>query len=160
MTETRSKFTMILFSGDYDKAMAAFTLANGAAGNGMEVTLFFTFWGVSLLRYRTERHSNFLENMFKSMLPMGPDDLGLSKMNFGGIGAQLMERLIQQKNGQTLDDLFKMAQDRRIRFIACEASLKLLGIEPAELIPYDRLEIAGVDTFLANAAESKISLFI
>lgn len=160
MTEPNSKFTMILFSGDYDKAMAAFTLANGAAGNGMEVTIFFTFWGVSLLRYRTEHNSNFLENMFKTMLPMGPTELGLSKMNFGGIGAQLMQTLIQQKNGQTLDDLFKMAQDRKIRFIACEASLKLMGIEPSELIEYDHLEVAGVDKFLENAAESKISLFI
>jgi peroxiredoxin family protein len=160
ITEPNSKFTMILFSGDYDKAMAAFTLANGAAGNGMDVAIFFTFWGVSLLRHQTVHHQGFLENMFKTMLPMGPAELGLSKMNFGGIGAQLMEALIHQKKGQTLDDLFKMAQDRKIHFIACEASLKLLGIEPAELIPYERLEISGVDTFLKNASESKISLFI
>jgi peroxiredoxin family protein len=126
----------------------------------MEVALFFTFWGISLLRCRSEPHTNFIENMFKTMLPMGTTELGLSKMNFGGVGAQLIQKLIQQKKGQNLDDLFKMAQDRNIRFIACEASLKLLGIEPSELIQYEHLEISGADTFLSNAAESKISLFI
>ena len=154
------KFSLILFSGDYDKAMAAFTLANGAAGNQMEVTVFFTFWGVSLLRNRTQPRRSFLENLFKMMMPSGSRELGLSKMNFGGLGPKLMQKLIAKKNGQTLNDLLAMAKERKIRFVACEASLKLLGIEPSELIDYEYLEIAGVDRFLNNASESKISLFI
>jgi peroxiredoxin family protein len=151
---------MIMFSGDFDKAMAALTMANGAAGNGLEVTLFFTFWGTNLLRKQYMPGKLPLENLFKRMMPMGASRIGLSKMNFGGIGPWLMKRLIRQKDGQTASDLFEMAMDRKIRFIACEASLKLLGISKAELIDYDRLEIAGVDAFLNNALQSKITLFV
>jgi peroxiredoxin family protein len=154
------KFTLILFSGDFDKAMAALTLANGAAGEGMEVTIFFTFWGINLLRQKMIKRRLFLENMFKSMMPVGVDKIGLSKMNFLGIGPLLMKKLIRQKDGQTAADLLKMAMERNIRFIACEASLKLLGITKEELIDYKRLEIAGVDIFLKNAMQSKISMFI
>jgi Uncharacterized conserved protein len=154
------KFTLILFSGDFDKAMAALTLANGAAGEEMEVTIFFTFWGINLLRQKTLKHELFLENMFKAMMPLGVNKIGLSKMNFLGIGPWLMKKLIRQKDGQTAADLFKMAMDRNIRFIACEASLKLLGISREELIEYKHLEIAGVDSFLKNAIQSKVAMFI
>jgi peroxiredoxin family protein len=154
------KFNLILFSGDFDKAMAALTLANGAAGEGMEVTIFFTFWGMNLLRRKVIKRRLFLENMFKTMMPVGVDKIGLSKMNFLGIGPWLMKKLIHQKKGQTASDLFKMAMDRKIRFIACEASLKLLGITKEELITYKQLEIAGVDVFLKHAMQSKISMFI
>jgi peroxiredoxin family protein len=155
-----SKFNLILFSGDFDKAMAAFTLANGAAGNGMEVSVFFTFWGINLLRHRRIYGENPLENLFKLMMPVGPPHLSLSKFNFLGIGPRLMRKLIGQKKDQTVQELFLMAQERKVRFIACEASLKLLGIDRAELIEYDRLEIAGVDSFLSNACQAKVSLFI
>ncbi|HBE79012.1 MAG TPA: hypothetical protein DDW65_14740, partial [Firmicutes bacterium] len=154
------KFSLILFSGDFDKAMAALTLANGAAGEGMEVTIFFTFWGMNLLRTKVIKRELFLENLFKWMMPLGVDRIGLSKMNFLGIGPWLMKKLIRQKDGQTAADLFKMAMDRNIRFIACEASLKLLGITKEELIPYKQLEIAGVDVFLKNAVQSKVAMFI
>ncbi|HEX7713490.1 MAG TPA: DsrE/DsrF/DrsH-like family protein [Bacillota bacterium] len=154
------KFSMILFSGDFDKAMAAFTLANGAAGRGMEVTVFFTFWGINLLRRRFLSGDNLLENLFKRLMPLGIERIGLSKMNFCGIGPRLMKKLIRDKDGQTARDLFQMAMERKVRFIACEASLKLLGIRREELIEYDRLEVAGVDTFIQNAMESKISLFV
>jgi peroxiredoxin family protein len=155
-----SKLNLILFSGDFDKAMAAFTLANGAAGNGMEVSVFFTFWGINLLRRRRIYGKNPLENLFKMMMPLGPDRLGLSKLNCAGLGPRLMRKLIGQKKSQTVQDLFRMAQERKVRFIACEASLKLLGIGRAELIDYDRLEIAGVDSFLSNACQAKVSMFI
>jgi peroxiredoxin family protein len=154
------KFSLILFSGDFDKAMAALTLANGAAGEGMEVTIFFTFWGMNLLREKAIKRELFLENLFKWMMPLGVDRIGLSKMNFLGIGPWLMKKLIRQKDGQTAADLFKMAMDRNIRFIACEASLKLLGITKEELIPYKQLQIAGVDVFLKNAVQSKVAMFI
>jgi peroxiredoxin family protein len=154
------KFTLILFSGDFDKAMAALTLANGAAGEGMDVTIFFTFWGINLLRQKLIKRKLFLENMFKKMMPLGVNRIGLSKMNFCGLGPWMMKKLIRQKNGQTATDLFNMAMKRNVRFIACEASLKLLGISKDELIPYKRLEIAGVDVFLKNAVQSKIAMFV
>jgi peroxiredoxin family protein len=158
--EKQAKFSLILFSGDFDKAMAALTLANGAAGRNMEVSIFFTFWGMSLLRKKVLKGNNLLENMFKALMPVGVDKVGLSKMNFLGIGPRLMKKLIRQKDGQTAKDLLEMAMDRKVKFIACEASLKLLGIKRDELIDYELLDIAGVDVFLQNAMESKVSLFI
>jgi peroxiredoxin family protein len=155
-----SKFCLILFSGDFDKAMAALTMANGAAGNGLDVTLFFTFWGINLLRKQYMPGKRPLENLFKRMMPIGVSRISLSKMNFCGIGPWLMKRLIRQKDGQTASDLFTMAMDRKIHFIACEASLKLLGISKAELIDYPLLEIAGVDAFLSTARESEVTLFV
>ncbi|MCL6590789.1 MAG: DsrE/DsrF/DrsH-like family protein [Firmicutes bacterium] len=155
-----TKMSLILFSGDFDKAMAALTIANGAAGTGIEVTIFFTFWGISLLRQTAGPGKHYLESLFKAMMPLGVEQIGLSKMNFLGLGPWLMKKLIRQKRGQTAQDLLRMAMDRQIRFIACEASLKLLGIDRTELINYNKLEIAGVDAFLENALQSKISLFI
>ena len=152
--------SLILFSGDFDKAMAALTLANGAAGRGMQVNIFFTFWGISLLRRKNLESKFFLEKLFKTMMPVGTENLGLSKFNFCGIGPWLLKKLIRQKDGQTTQDLFKMAIDREVRFIACEASLKLLGIKKEELIEYEHLEVAGVDTFLHSALESKIAMLI
>jgi len=154
------KMSLILFSGDLDKAMAALTLANGAAGLGMEVQIFFTFWGMSLLRRKNLPGKYRLESLFKILMPVGVAKIGLSKMNFGGIGSRLLQKLIRQKEGQTPADLFQMARERKIRFVACEASLKMLGIEPRELIEYEHLEIAGADTFLKSALQSRISLFI
>ena len=154
------QMSLILFSGDFDKAMAALTLANGAAGNGMQVSIFFTFWGISLLRRKNLGSGLFLEKLFKTMMPLGADQIGLSKFNFCGVGPWLLKKLIRHKDGQTTQDLLKMAIERQINFIACEASLKLLGITKEELIKYERLQVAGVDSFLKTALESKIAMFI
>lgn len=154
------QMSLILFSGDFDKAMAALTLANGAAGNGMQVSIFFTFWGISLLRRKNLGSGLFLEKLFKTMMPLGADQIGLSKFNFCGVGPWLLKKLIRHKDGQTTQDLLKMAIERQINFIACEASLKLLGITKEELLKYERLQVAGVDSFLKTALESKIAMFI
>lgn len=154
------QMSLILFSGDFDKAMAALTLANGAAGNGMQVNIFFTFWGISLLRQKNLRSDCFLEKLFKMIMPIGAEKIGLSKFNFSGAGPWLLKKLISQKDGQTTQDLIKMAMERKVRFVACEASLKLLGIKKEELIPYEHLKVAGVDSFLQSALESKIAMFI
>lgn len=156
----QDRATIILFSGDMDKAMAAFTIADGAAGMGMDVSMFFTFWGVSLLRKQVGGGKLLLERMFKRMMPVGPGSLGLSKMNFGGIGAGLMRRLMRQRDSATLPQLMQMAMDRKIEFIACEASLKIIGIEPEELIDYERLRVGGVDAFLETARGAAVNLFI
>lgn len=154
------QMSLILFSGDFDKAMAALTLANGAAGNGMRVSIFFTFWGISLLRQKNLESGMFLEKLFKTMMPLGADKIGLSKFNFCGVGPWLLKKLIRHKDGQTTQDLLKLAIERKVRFVACEASLKLLGITREELIKYEHLQVAGVDSFLQNALQSKIALFI
>lgn len=154
------QMSLILFSGDFDKAMAALTLANGAAGNGMQVSIFFTFWGISLLRQKNSGNGLFLEKLFKTMMPRGADKIGLSKFNFCGVGPWLLKKLIRHKDGQTTQDLLKMAMERKVRFIVCEASLKLLGITKEELLRYEHLQVAGVDSFLKTALESKIAMFI
>lgn len=160
--ENRQKdaVSIILFSGDLDKAMAAFTIANGAAGSGMPVSMFFTFWGLSLLRQEKGDGHSFLENLFKKMMPAGADNVGLSRFNFGGMGAKMLRKMLHQKESFTPEALLKMAMDRGVAFTVCEASMKILGITREELIPYERLSISGVDSFLQSALESKIHLFI
>ena len=152
--------SMILFSGDYDRAMAALTVANGAAGEGDRVTIFFTFWGISLLRKLNAPGPGFLQTMFKRLMPTGPNKLGLSRFNFAGAGPCLLRRLIRQKKGQGVDDLLRMAIERGIDLVACQASLELLGLTRAELLDTDRLRIGDVHDFLKNARQSEISLFV
>ncbi|HEX2953242.1 MAG TPA: DsrE/DsrF/DrsH-like family protein [Bacillota bacterium] len=157
---SKDSVSMILFSGDLDKAMAAFTIANGAAGSGMPVTIFFTFWGLSLLRKEKGEGDSFLENLFKKMMPAGAETVGLSRFNFGGMGAKMLRKMLHQKEAFTPESLMKMAMERHVNFVVCEASMKILGITQDELIDYDHLSISGVESFLQLAKGSKIQLFI
>ncbi|MGI5853574.1 MAG: DsrE/DsrF/DrsH-like family protein [Bacillota bacterium] len=152
--------TLILFSGDLDKAMAAFTIANGAAGQGLEVYMYFTFWGLALLRKETGDGTLFLEKMFKRMMPVGPEQAGLSQMNFAGAGSSLIKMLMDQKGSDTLPDLMQMAMERSIQFIACEASMQILGIKREELLDYQHLQVGCVKTYLAAANGARLNLFI
>src|SRR5690606_30563202 len=133
------QFSIILFSGDMDKAMAAFTLACAAAGRGYQVHMFFTFWGAALLRRRRNGGNSLLERVFKALLPAGPAKPRLSRMNFAGLGSLLFRRLLAERQAQTLADLMALAMERGVNFIACEASLKILGLRTEELIAYERL---------------------
>lgn len=162
MTETGEKkgVSIILFSGDLDKAMAAFTIACAAAGRDYPVYIFFTFWGISLLRKERGKGRGVLEKMFKLLLPVGPEKTGLSKLNFCGLGGELMRLLIRKRGTQSLQDLIKMAMERKINFIACQASMKILGLRSEELIPYDLLTEGDAETFLQKAEASRIQLFI
>ena len=158
--EEKKQLSIILFSGDMDKAMAAFTVACAAAGRGYIVSIFFTFWGISLLRRERGRGKGFLETMFKLLLPVGPGKTGISKMNFCGFGGVLMRRLIKERGTQNLHDLMKLAMERRINFIACEASMKILGLNTSELLDYELLTKGTAETFLQKAEKSKIQLFV
>ncbi|HHU51762.1 MAG TPA: hypothetical protein GXZ36_08095 [Firmicutes bacterium] len=159
-TGEKKGLSIILFSGDLDKAMAAFTIACAAAGDGYSVYIFFTFWGISLLRKERGEGRGVLEKMFKLLLPVGPEKTGLSKFNFYGLGGALMRLLIRKRGTQSLQDLIKMAMERKINFIACRASMKILGLRSEELIPYDLLTPGDAETFLQKAAASRIQLFI
>lgn len=160
MADTQDSVSIILFSGELDRAMAALTVANGAAGQGMPVSIFFTFWGLSLLRQERGGAKSLLESLFKTMLPVGASSVGLSRFNFGGLGRILLRKMLRDKEAQTPEDLLKMAMEREITFIACDASLKILGLTKEELISYDRLHVAGVESFLESARQAKIQLFI
>ncbi|MDI3522982.1 MAG: hypothetical protein PWP43_1164 [Bacillota bacterium] len=154
------KKTLIVFSGDLDKAMAAFIIATGAAAMGNEVTMFFTFWGLNILRKakRVQVKKNLLEKLFGWMMPRGPEKLGLSKMNFAGLGPWMMKLMMRQKNVNTLPELIEQAQALGVKIIACSMSMDIMGIHPEELI--DGIEYAGVASYLGEADEANVNLFI
>jgi len=154
------KLSMILFSGDFDKAMAAFIIANGAVAMDMEVTIFATFWGLDILKKSSFDTSGrgFLERMILAMRPKGPGKIGTSKMNFGGIGPKLFRHMMKKKNVLQLESLIKMAQEAGVKIIACQMTVDLMGIKPTDLI--DGLEPGGVASFLASASKSNTTLFI
>ena len=151
---------IILFSGDLDKALSALAMAWTAAGEGFTAYIFFTFWGLALLRKERGRAHNPLERLFKLLLPVGPDKLGLSKMNFGGLGAVFMNKLIRQRKTESVGELLEMAMERQVNFVACQGTLEMLGITESELIDYEHLSVGDVTTFLQLAREAAIQLFI
>lgn len=155
-----NKSTLIVFSGDLDKAIASFIIATGSAAMGNQVTMFFTFWGLNILRKEqyVPVQKSFMDKLFAKMLPRGPEKLGISKMNFGGLGAKLMKYTMKKKNITTLKELIEMAKELDIKMVACTMSMDVLGIKKEELI--DGLEYAGVASYLAEANEAKINLFI
>ena len=152
--------TAVVFSNDLDKAMASMIIANGAAAMGMKTSLFFTFWGLNILR-KTQAppvDKSFIERAFGAMMPQGPDKLALSKMNFGGMGTAMMKKVMADKNVSSLPELIKSAQEAGVRFIACTMSMDVMGIKHEELI--DGVETGGVAAFLESAGQSKVNLFI
>ncbi|HEU5179453.1 MAG TPA: DsrE/DsrF/DrsH-like family protein [Candidatus Polarisedimenticolia bacterium] len=154
-----NRVSMVVFSGDLDKVLAAFVIASGAAAMGMEVSMFFTFWGLSALKKgRRLRGKKPFEQAFALMTPGATTSLGLSQMNFGGVGAKLMRKMMRDKQIASLEDLAATARELGVRTVACQMSMDVMGITTAELC--DGLEVGGVATFLGDAARSKVSLFI
>ena len=152
--------TLIVFSGDLDKVLASFIIANGAAAMGRPVTMFFTFWGLNALRKEDGKAKNkpLIDQMFGKMMPKGIKKLKLSQMNLGGMGTAMMKKVMKDKNVNSLEDLMKSAMDNGVRLIACTMSMDVMGICKEELI--DGIEYAGVASYLADAEESNVNLFI
>ncbi len=150
---------MVVFSGDLDKALASLIIANGAAAMGKDVTLFFTFWGLNILR----KHENvkvkksLIESMFGMMMPQGSKRLKLSKMNMGGLGTKMMHGVMADKNVNTVDDLIEFALASGVKFVACTMSMDVMGIKEEELI--DGVKFGGVASYLGAAEESSLNLF-
>ncbi len=154
-----NRVSIIVFSGDLDKVLPAFIIATGAAAVGMEVSLFFTFWGLSALKKRRDLSGKgFLQKMFALMTPVGTQGLGVSKMNFFGIGAKMLRVMMKSKQVASLEELVQMAREMGVRIIACQMSMDVLGITKDEL--WDDIEVGGVAAFLADATKSKITLFL
>ena len=159
--ENTGKKTIIVFSGDFDKAMAAFIIANGAAAMGDDVTIFFTFWGLNLLRKKKAPKAGgktFLQGMFGKMMPKGPGKLGLSKMNFAGMGAPLMKKVMRSQNAMSLEELIESAREQGVKFVVCTLSMDILGFKKEELL--DGMDYMGVAAYLAEADEANVNLFI
>ena len=152
--------TIIVFDGDLDKVIASFIIANGAAAMGRRVTMFFTFWGLNVLRKTNKQKvkKSFLEAMFGMMMPRGISKLKLSKMNMGGMGTALMKKIMRDKNVDSLEDLVKKAMKAGVKIVACTMSMDVMGIKEEELI--DGVELGGVGAYLADAEESNVNLFI
>lgn len=153
------RLAIVVFSGDLDKAIAAFIIATGAASMGLEVSMFFTFWGLSVVKkQKVFTGKNLLEQGFTAMLPGKLAEMGLSQMNFFGVGARIIRHLMQQHGVSSPEELFSLARELGVRMVVCEMSRELLGIKDEELI--DGLETGGVATFLGDAARAKVTLFI
>ncbi|MFI4911323.1 MAG: FAD-dependent oxidoreductase [Sedimentisphaeraceae bacterium JB056] len=159
-TDRSNSKTMVVFSNDFDKAMAAFIIANGAASTGSDVTLFFTFWGLNLLRKKehVSVKKNLIEKMFGFMMPRGPEKTTLSKMNMGGMGTIMIKGIMKKKNVSSLPELIENAKANGVRLVACAMSMDLMGIKKEELI--DGVETGGVAMYLGKAEKSNVNLFI
>lgn len=151
---------MIIFSGDLDKALASFIIANGAVSMGKEVNMFFTFWGLNILRKpkKIRIKKSFIAKMFGKMMPRGSEKLTLSKMNIGGFGTKLMKRVMKSHNISSLRELIESAKKNGVNLIACQMTMDLMGITHEELI--DGVQLGGVATMLGAAERSNMSLFI
>lgn len=151
--------TIVVFSNDLDKALAALIIANGAKAAGKDVTLFFTFWGLNILRKPQIRvKKGIIDKMFGLMMPEGAEKLTLSKMNMLGAGSLMMKWVMKQKNVSTLNELLTQAREAGIKFIACNMSMDVMGIKPEELI--DGVEIGGVAKYIEESSYSNSNLFI
>jgi peroxiredoxin family protein len=152
--------TLVVFSGDLDKAMAAMVIATGAAAAGLETSLFFTFWGLSILKKKGAARAKhgLKEKMFAMMSPSSSESLGVSKMNYFGMGAKMLRSMMKDKDISSLEELIQMARDLDVKMIACTMSMDAMGIEKEELV--DGLEYGGVAAYMADAANSRVTLFI
>lgn len=152
--------TFIMFSDDLDKALATFILANGAAATGRKVTIFFTFWGLNVIKKarKPRVEKDLFGKMFGLMLPSSSQKLRLSKMSMGGIGGRMMRRLMKEKGIDSLESLRRQALENGVEFIACQMSMDVMGVKREELL--DEVTVGGVATYMERADQANVNLFI
>ena len=152
--------TFIMFSDDLDKALATFVLANGAAATGQKVTIFFTFWGLNVIKklHKPNVEKDIFGKMFGMMLPSSSRKLKLSKMSMGGIGGKMMRYIMNRKGIDSLESLRQQALENGVEFIACQMSMDVMGVKQEELL--DEVTIGGVATYMERADNANVNLFI
>nr|WP_317452005.1 DsrE/DsrF/DrsH-like family protein [Paenibacillus sp. 37] len=152
--------TMVVFSGDLDKAIASLIIANGAAASGRKVTMFFTFWGLNVIRKHQMQpvSKTMIGRMFDMMLPRGSKKLGMSKMNMFGVGPKIIRGLMKNNNVPSLEELIESVVAQGAELLACQMSMDLMGIQREELI--DQVTIGGVGYYLGEASQANHNLFI
>jgi peroxiredoxin family protein len=157
-----NKLSMVVFSGDLDKVLAAFVIATGAVAMGMEVVMFFTFWGTPVLRDKNKSvgGKDVMGKMFGTMLPKGTGGVKLSKMNMGGVGTAMMKSLMKKKNVASLEEMLELAGELGVGIVVCEMSMDLMGFTREEMIDYPELTFGGVAKFMEEAGSSRVQLFI
>ena len=151
---------IVLFSGDLDKAIAAFVIATGAAAAGLETTVFFTFWGLSVLKRKDAAavQRGLKERMFALMTPRSSETLRTSKLSFLGLGGSMLRSMMRDKGIASLEELMGLARELGVRFMACTMSMDAMGLSRAELV--DGLEYGGVGAYMGEAARARVTLFI
>ncbi|MCD6090430.1 MAG: DsrE/DsrF/DrsH-like family protein [Bacteroidales bacterium] len=159
---TKDQLTMVIFSGDLDKILAAFIIATGAAAMNTKVKLFFTFWGIAALRDKNKniKKEGLLAKLFGFFLPKGDSSMKLSRLNMGGMGTNLMKNIMKKNRVPDLGELIEMAGDLEVDISVCEMSMDLMGFKKDEMIDYPNLTYSGVASFFKDAQESKVQLFI
>ncbi|MDD4822899.1 MAG: DsrE/DsrF/DrsH-like family protein [Bacteroidales bacterium] len=158
----KDQLSIAIVSGDLDKILAAMVISVAAAAMDTQVKLFFSFWSLSALRdpKKCPKGKDFISKMFGMMLPKGTKKLSLSNMNMVGMGPMMIRMLMKKQNVMSLEQMFKEAGELGIEIVVCEMSMNLMGFKKEELIDYPNLKFAGAATFVADASESSIQLFI
>jgi peroxiredoxin family protein len=153
------RVAIVVFSGDLDRVLAAFVIATGAAALGQQVSMFFTFWGLSVLKKdRDFSGKTLFQKMMTLMSPASSQSLPVSKMNYFGVGAKMLRAMMKERNVSSLEEMVALARELGVRMIACEMSRDVMGIKESELVA--GLEFGGVAAFLADSLKSRTSLFI
>jgi peroxiredoxin family protein len=150
-----------MFSGDLDKALAGFIIANGAAAAGWDVTIFFTFWGISTMRdpsKKAPKPKNMMSKMFDIMLPKGPDELKLGKMNMLGLGTSMMKSRMTGLNIKSLKGMIEDAKELGVKFLICDLSMGIMGVQKEEFM--EGVDICGVGRYIQETKDSELNLFI
>jgi peroxiredoxin family protein len=152
--------TLVVFSNDLDRVLAAFVIATGAAAAGLETSMFFTFWGLTVLRRPGGRRPGKppLERLLGALLPAGSERLRTSRLDYFGAGARLLRRRLKSQKIASLEELIALGRELGVRLIACTMSMEALGISRDELV--DGLDFGGVATYMADAARSRVTLFV
>ena len=154
-----NRVTLVVFSGELDRQLASLVIATGAAAMGMDVSVFYTFWGLTALKRQTLLSGKTLkEKMFVAMTPASLAKMPLSKLNFGGVGRAMLTTMMKEKGVASIEELFAMAREMGVKQIACTMSMDVMGIAKDEL--FDGVVLGGVATFLGDAARSRVALFI
>lgn len=153
------RVALVVFSGDLDKVLGAFVIATGAAAMGQQVSMFFTFWGLAVLKKETDLGGKTLfQRMMALMSPGSSKSLPVSKLNYFGVGAKMLRAMMKEKNISSLEEMITLAQELGVRMIACEMSRDVMGIKESELV--SGVECGGVASFLADSLKSRTNLFI
>jgi len=160
--QAKDQISIIAFSGDMDKLLAAMIIATGARAMDTEVKMFFTFWATAMLRDKNKspKGKDFMSKMFGFMLPKGSTKVKLSKLNMCGMGTEMLKGLMKKKGVSSLEDLLAIAGELGVEINVCEMSMDLMGFKREEMIDYPNLHYVGVGSYLADADESRVQLFI
>lgn len=160
MIDTKDGATIVVFSGDMDKALASFIIASGARGMGKDVTMFFTFWGLNVIKNpnATKKNKKGLDKVFSMMMPKSASKLPISKMNMFGMGSQMIQHVMKKKKVDALSEMIAKADKLGVKMVACTMSMDIMAVDKEELLP--NVELGGVGTYLGDAEDGNLNLFI